>query len=175
MHVPTDSGASPFFLALSFIDTTSEPELASLIAKAPTWSPVINWQQETLRWDNRQEIDPAYCFRLLWSWPLASTSPSAVHWRGAPAGWHRGWSGRRSRERHPQTLVTAPPSQWHDLGNPGLCPHTPLREIHTVSSLLHFTKSTNTVITKEFLGPVFSPGAVIPSRPISPISFQNFW
>lgn len=33
---------TPFFSAFSFIDTTSEPEPASLIAKAPTCSPLMS-------------------------------------------------------------------------------------------------------------------------------------
>lgn len=65
-------------------------------------------------------------YNLFRFWPLAGTSPSAFHLRCVPTGWHRGLSGHHNREQHLPTLVTLPPSQSHDLGNPILFPHTPL-------------------------------------------------
>lgn len=118
----------PFLTALSFMETTSDPALGSLMASAPTCSPVSNYQKQ-----NKMEKKSTSCFKMLiflfhtvQSWPLACTSPSASGWRDAPSGWHRDWSGRHNWERWLPTPETFPPWRWRGPGSPVPFPRLPL-------------------------------------------------
>lgn len=118
------------------METTSEPELGSLMASAPTCSPVINWwQQSARRWDHGPHSHLVSLW-LLWTcvWkpfgccsPSPCTSPSACRWRAAPSGWRTGWSGRRSWGRWRPTRATFPPSRCSARGSPGPSRRAPLR------------------------------------------------